>query len=273
MTTATTTEPGTGFTTHSVEADGFTVRYHEAGEGVPLVVLHGAGGPALSFALDLLAERFRVLLLEMPGFGEQPNDRHRSLAEMAATVDAVTAALGLDAYHLLGTSFGGAVATFLALEHPQRLVSLVLEAPATFREGETRPSPDLPPDEMRRMFRRNPERVPAWRPPDPAGMARSWPLVGRLLGALPHRDERVVARLAECQVRTLVVYGDCDGVIPPENGRTFKAAMPNCNFVLIHRAAHDAQADRPEAFADLVGDFLSRGWAFLLPEESTLINP
>lgn len=273
MTTATTTEPGTGFTRHAVEADGFTVRYHEAGEGIPLVVLHGGGGPAFSFALDLLAERFRVLLLEMPGFGEQPNDRHESLSEMAATVDAVTAALGLDAYHVLGTSFGGAVSTFLALEHPQRLLSVVLEAPATFREGETRPGPDLPLDELRRRFRRHPDRVPAWQPPNPAAMARLWPLVGRLLGPMPLRDEGIVARLAECQVRTLVVFGDCDGVIPPANGRTFKGAMPNCNYVLIHQAAHDAQADRPEAFADLVGDFLTRGWAFLLPEESTLINP
>jgi hypothetical protein len=41
----------------------------------------------------------------------------------------------------------------------------------------------------------------------------------------------------------------------------------------VHDAAHDIQGDRPEAFADVAGDFLARGWQFLLPEQSTLINP
>jgi hypothetical protein len=41
----------------------------------------------------------------------------------------------------------------------------------------------------------------------------------------------------------------------------------------VHQAAHDIEGDRPEAFADVVGDFLDRGWMFLVPEQSTLINP
>ncbi|WP_194238303.1 alpha/beta fold hydrolase [Streptomyces spongiae] len=271
--TTTPTVPGAAFTEHAVGADGFTIRYFEAGEGDALVVLHGAGGPVFSLALDTLADRYRVILFEMPGFGDQPNDRHQSLAEMAATIDAATRALGLEFYHLLGTSFGGAVATHLALDHSERLASLVLEAPATFRVGSTPPGPHLAPDEMRRMFRRHPERIPAWQPPDPSAAARVWPLVGRLLAETPEYDEQLVARLSTCQVRTLVVFGDYDGVTPPDNGRVFRRHMPNSHYVLVHDAAHDIQADRPESFADVVGDFLARGWQFALPEESTLINP
>lgn len=271
--TTSTTAPGTAFTERAVEADGFTIRYFEAGEGEPLVVLHGAGGPRFSLALDILANRFRVILFEMPGFGEEPNDRHQTLADMAATIDAATEALGLDTYHLLGTSFGGAVAVHVALDSPQRLATLVLEAPATFRIGSTPPGPNMSPDDMRRAFRRHPERVPAWELPDPAMMARLWPLTGRLIGPTPEYDEQLAGRLAECPVRTLVVFGDDDGITPAHNGRHFRRLMPNCSYVLVHQAAHDIQADRPEAFADLVGDFLARGWAFLLSEESTLINP
>src|SRR5262245_19772016 len=106
MTTAP-TAPAALFTEGAVEADGFTIRYFEAGEGDPLVVLHGAGGLQFSPALDLLAGRLRVILLEMPGFGDQPNDRHNSLAELAATIHLATRALGLDRFHLLGHSFGG----------------------------------------------------------------------------------------------------------------------------------------------------------------------
>lgn len=265
--------PGAAFTERAVEADGFTIRYFEAGDGEPLVVLHGAGGPRFSVALDTLASGRRVVLMEMPGFGEQPNDLHQTLADLAETVAEAVAAIGPRSYHLLGTSFGGAVAIHLALAHPDRVSSLVLEGPAAFRVGATPPDPSAPPEEMLRRFRRHPGRVPAFEPPDPQAMARTWPLVDRLLASTPEFDEQLAARLPECAVRSLVVFGDEDGVIPPSNGRSFRQLMPNCSYVLVHQAAHDVQADRAEAFADLVGEFLDRGWNFLLPEQPTLLNP
>jgi pimeloyl-ACP methyl ester carboxylesterase len=264
--------PGADFTEGTVEVQGFTVRYFEAGEGEPLAVLHGAGGPQFSRALDLLARQRRVVLLEMPGFGDQANDVHQEPAELAEAVADALAAIGVDRYHLLGTSFGGGIALHVALAHPDRVISLVLEAPAAFREGATSPAV-IPPEDMVRRFRVHPERVPAFTPPDPAVMARTWPLVERLLGSRPEFDQELADRLPEVAVRTLVLFGDRDGIIPAENGRTFRRLMPNCSYILVHDAAHDIQGDRPEAFAETAGDFLARGWQFLLPEQSTLINP
>jgi pimeloyl-ACP methyl ester carboxylesterase len=54
------------FTEQYVEADGFDIRYLSAGEGEPLVALHGAGGLRQSRAHALLAERYQVILLEAP---------------------------------------------------------------------------------------------------------------------------------------------------------------------------------------------------------------
>jgi pimeloyl-ACP methyl ester carboxylesterase len=264
--------PGADFTEGTVEVQGFTVRYFEAGEGEPLAVLHGAGGPQFSRALDLLARQRRVVLLEMPGFGDQANDVHQTPTELAEAVAEAFAAIGVDRYHLLGTSFGGGIALHVALAHPDRVISLVLEAPAAFREGATSPAA-IPPEDMVRRFRVHPERVPAFTPPDPAVMARTWPLVERLLGSRPEFDQELADRLPEVAVRTLVLFGDRDGIIPAENGRTFRRLMPNCSYILVHDAAHDIQGDRPEAFAETAGDFLARGWQFLLPEQSTLINP
>jgi pimeloyl-ACP methyl ester carboxylesterase len=265
--------PGAGFTEATVEVQGFTVRHFQAGEGGdPLAVLHGAGGARLSAALDLLAQQRRVILLEMPGFGDQPNDVHTTPAELAEAAAQAFAALGVERYHLLGTSFGGAIALHLALAHPDRVISLVLEAPAAFREGATSPA-DIPPEDMLRRFRTHPERVPAFTPPDPATMARTWPVVERLLASRPEFDQELAGQLPDVAVRTLVLFGDRDGVVPAENGRTYRRLMPNCSYVLVHDAAHDIQGDRAEAFADVVGDFLTRGWQFLLPEQSTLINP
>jgi pimeloyl-ACP methyl ester carboxylesterase len=113
--TAVSSAPGAAFAEHSVTADGFTIRYWQAGAGEPLVVLHGAGGPRFTVALDLLAADRRVILVELPGWGAEPNDRTQTLAELAGTVAAAVAAMGIERYHLLGTSLGGAVATRLAL--------------------------------------------------------------------------------------------------------------------------------------------------------------
>lgn len=272
MTTATTQVPGADFAEATVDIQGFMVRYHSAGTGEPVVVLHGAGGPRFTRALDLLARQRQVIVLEMPGFGQQVNDVHQTPGELAEAVAEAVALIGLERYHLLGTSFGGGIALHIALAHPDRVISLVLEAPAAFREGATSPA-DIPPQEMIARFRVHPERVPALTLPDPAAMARTWPLVERLLGNRPENDPELAERLPGMAIRTLVLFGDRDGVIPPHNGRTYRRLLPNCSFQLVHQAAHDIQGDRAEAFADVVSDFLARGWQFLLPEDSTLINP
>ena len=59
----------TAFREGYVDADGFTIRYLQAGEGAPLVHLHGAGGLRLTPAHELLARRYHVVAFEMPGFG------------------------------------------------------------------------------------------------------------------------------------------------------------------------------------------------------------
>src|SRR5437660_8786709 len=90
-----------------VDADGFSIRYMAAGEGIPLVHLHGAGGLRLNRGHDLLSKRHRVIAFEMPGFGASPeNTRTKSIAELGATMAVACARLGLAKYNLMGTSFG-----------------------------------------------------------------------------------------------------------------------------------------------------------------------
>ena len=102
---------GRAFREGFVEADGFRIRYCEAGQGAPLVHLHGAGGLRLNAAHDLLATRYRVIAIEMPGFGQSAeNIRTRTMPELAATIVKAADALGLDRFDLMGTSFGGKAA-------------------------------------------------------------------------------------------------------------------------------------------------------------------
>jgi pimeloyl-ACP methyl ester carboxylesterase len=160
--------PGAGFREGHVEADGFRIRYMEAGQGAPLVHLHGAGGLRLTPAHDLLARRFRVVAFEMPGFGLSPeNTKTRLMPELASTMAGATQALGLDTFNLMGTSFGGTTALWLAVQAPERVQALVLEAPAAIRpEGAEPPSGTL--EEMARRLYAHPERQPALPAVDPA---------------------------------------------------------------------------------------------------------
>src|SRR5579872_4754416 len=124
-----------------IEVDGFRIRYMAAGEGPPLVHLHGAGGLRLTPAHDLLCRKFRVLVFEMPGFGVSDNQRTRTMPELAATMAKAVEALGVDRFNLMGTSFGGKTALWLALQQPDRVLALILEAPAAIRpQGNVTPT-------------------------------------------------------------------------------------------------------------------------------------
>jgi pimeloyl-ACP methyl ester carboxylesterase len=245
------------------------VKTTERGAGAPVVVLHGAGGPPPAApALDLLATEFRLIEVTLTGWDDEPADHITSMADLASEVASIID----EPVHVLGTSLGGAVALHLALDHPEKLQSIVLESPAAFRVGATPPN-QLSPEQMVKAFRRHPEREPHMQPPDPAKMAKTWPVVERVLVSTPPYDEALVERMKSCAVRTLVLFGEFDGTIPVDNGRTYRRFLTNCSFQIVHDAAHDIQADRPEAFADVVSDFLRRGMAFLVPDKETLINP
>ena len=254
-----------------VEADGFRVRYVEAGDGPPLVHLHGAGGLRISPAHGLLARRYRVIAFEMPGFGASPeNTRTQDQAELARTMAQAASALGLDRFNLMGTSFGGRTALYLAAQAPERVAALVLESPAAIRPAGGR-APSGTPEQIARMLYAHPERVAALPPPDPAIQAQTARLVARLRG--PERDPELEARLADIATPTLVLFGTLDRVIPSQMGRHYKALLPNCNLVLVYDAGHAIGTDRPEAFVEVVGDFLERHEAFIISRSETLINP
>jgi pimeloyl-ACP methyl ester carboxylesterase len=70
-----------------------------------------------------------------------------------------------------------------------------------------------------------------------------------------------------------VVFGTLDRVMPPEMGRHYKALLPNCHLVFVYDAGHLIGAERPEAFAEVVGDFLERREAFVISRRETLIYP
>ena len=263
--------PGEAFREGHVAVDGVRIRYMEAGDGAPLLHLHGAGGLRLTRAHDLLSRRHRVVAFEMPGFGDSPeNTRTASMPDLASTMARAATALGLGPFDLMGTSFGAKAALWMAIQAPERVLALVLEAPAAIRpEGSELPAGT--PEEMARRLYAHPERLEAMPSPDPAVQAKNRALVLRLRG--PNRDGDLERRLPGLATPTLILFGTRDGIIPPEMGRVYRELLPNGHLVLVYDAAHAIGADRPEAFAEVVLDFLDRHEAFIISRAETVIHP
>ena len=167
----------------------------EAGQGTPLVHLHGAGGMRLTPGHDLLSRHYRVIAFEMPGFGQSPeNTRTRTMRELAATMAAAVATLGIDKFNLMGTSFGGKVALWLAVQQQERVRALVLEAPAAIRPAGYRAAFGLAGGDGAPALcapRTARARCP---PPDPAVQAKTRALVGASARTRPRRGSRNAMR-------------------------------------------------------------------------------
>ena len=259
-----TSAPDVGFREGFVEAQGFKIRYLEAGQGEPLVVLHGGGGLRHYASHDLLAQSRRVILFEAPGFGlSAANERSQSMAELALTMAEAVRNLGIERYDLQGTSFGGKLALWLALQVPEAIKALVLVSPAAIRKP---PSEGGPP---RLVLYAHPERVTPQVEHPPEVIAKQRALTGRIMG--PPRDAELESRMLGLNVPVLVIFGTLDDFLPSELARVYRELLPNCNTVFVYDAAHEVDADRPEAFVSLVNDFYNRREAFLVNAQSSAL--
>lgn len=254
-----------------VEADGFRIRYMVAGAGTPLVHLHGAGGLRLTRAHELLSERHRVYVFEMPGFGASAeNTRSGSVIDLATAMAAALAQLGIESCDMMGTSFGARVVLWLAIRHPALVRAIVLEGPGAIRPDGHQP-PSGTPQEIAQLIFAHPERAPSSPPLALNIREQQSALVRRLRG--PDRDPELEAQMHDVTVPVLVVFGTLDRVMPPQMGRFYKMLLPNCHLVFTYDAGHEVSTDRPEAFANVVGDFLREHEAFVISRRTTVIDP
>lgn len=119
------------------EVDGLRIRYAKRGAepGTPVLFIHGFGGDLDNwlFNLDAVAERLPVIALDLPGHGQSTVQLPgASLAALAGFVARFLEVIEVERVHAVGHSMGGAIASQLALDHPQRVASLSLICSAGF---------------------------------------------------------------------------------------------------------------------------------------------
>lgn len=276
-------------TSRHITVDGLKLRYHEAGSGPPLVLLHGSGPGVSGWAnfganLPVLAEHFRCLILDQPGFGasERPEVyQHNYLRIAADAVLGLLDRLELPTVHLLGNSMGGAVATLVALEHGRRIDRLVLMAPGGVGVNVLGPEPS---EGIRRLldFTGEPtrERVLAWlrtmvfdeavltdelvenrwaAAADPAAIAAIRDAYATFANPALAEPIPLWARLRALRNEVLLLWGRDDRVTPAEGALLPSRQLPNADLRLFGRCGHWVQIERKDAFERAVIDFLHSG--------------
>jgi len=255
-----------------VEVDGFRIRYWESGPPQPVgvaVMLEGMTW-GLSQLRGALAQKYRVIALELPGFGASPaNTRSQSVQELANTMAQATAQMVPETYTLIGTSFGANVALWQTLQSPDKVEALVLIAPTALLPA-AGPLAGTPEEMARRLFA-HPEKARGFASVAPAIVAKEQALAQRLTGG--RHDAEAECRLGEILCATLVLFGSEDKMVAPEAARIYRARIPNSNIAFVYDAGHLIEAERPEALVNAVSDFVELRETFIVGRQTGVINP
>jgi 2-hydroxy-6-oxonona-2,4-dienedioate hydrolase/4,5:9,10-diseco-3-hydroxy-5,9,17-trioxoandrosta-1(10),2-diene-4-oate hydrolase len=265
-----------------VDFNGLTIHYDEAGAGPALIFLHG-GGPGSSglntFSRNLaaLADRCRVIAIDLPGYGQSSKLRISEplWGYYAKVVAGFIDALGLGKAHLIGNSMGGAVSLKTALDFPQKVDRLVLASPV----GGYSPFQTPPTDGVRSM-------LTFYLPPGPSlerlrqfvtylvydpatvvdemleerlkqatdpGAAEFMPL---RLPNMPPIEELWRERLDRVHHETLIVSGREDRMNPIDQGLILMRQIPNARFLALPKCGHWVQWEKADDFNRAMAAFL-----------------
>ena len=111
-----------------IDVDRVPVAWREAGQGEVILFLHGLGLTRTSWDAQLedLSDRWRCVAWDMPGYGMSSAAEPLTFAAIADAAASLLDVLEVERAHVCGLSFGGQQALHLALDHPDRVASLVL---------------------------------------------------------------------------------------------------------------------------------------------------
>lgn len=254
-------------TTLSLANGAFNVRIWESGAGRPLLYLHGfEGHPGEAPFLERLAQRWRVIAPEAPGFGESGGiEQIDDILDLALFYRQLVEALELGEVDLIGHSLGGMFAAEFAAICPQHVRRLVLVSPfgLWLEEVEIPDFLAMSAGQLARATWHDPEAVAAQRSaangasPIAAAVRRASNLAaaGKFLWPIPDRGLR--KRLPLIGAPTLIVRGASDRLIPAPYGEAFARLIPNARLVVVPDAGHTPQAEQLDAFLAAVEPFLA----------------
>ena len=267
-----------------VNVDGMRVHYQEFGDPAnpPMILLHGYTASVYVWrtAAPMLADAgFHVIAPDLIGFGysEKPRQFEYSIAAQARMISRLMDRLGIGRAHLVGSSYGGAVALTLALDEPERVGKLVLSSAVCNDEPKSHPilrlaslplvgeliTPFVSDSKMflrKRMHNTlapanhhliDTDRIDSIRRPLLAADAHH----SLLATSRNWRAERIERDAHLIKPETLIIWGANDRVIPIASGRRLHKKIPEARMTVIRNCGHVPQEEKSEIFAGLISEF------------------
>ncbi|MDO9441933.1 MAG: alpha/beta hydrolase [Beijerinckiaceae bacterium] len=237
------------------------------GDGPPLMLLHPASGSAMIWEFQeqaLRASGFRVLAWSRRGYWKSQAYDKANAGVGSQDLLHLADALGLDAFHLVGSAAGGSIAMDFALSNPARLRSLIIaNNSAGVREGPIAEAAErIRPAGWAQMPVEFRELGPSYRAVDPVGAQRWLDLEHASLVGAEYRQKLAngvtEAALAGMQVPTLLITGDADLIAPPSIIRMLAAILPRSEICIAPEAGHSVYWEQPGFFNDAVARFARR---------------
>lgn len=237
----------------------------EYGDGQPVLLLHGGAGPQsmTGFAQRLAArEHAHVYVPYHPGFGGTTRpDWLQSIGALAEIYVALLDQLDLDNVTVVGNSIGGWIAAEMAIRGSARISNFILvSAVGIGVEGQTVADVfSLTLDELSKLSYHNPaafRRDPATlTDAEKRGLAANREALAVYGGKPPTNDPTLSKRLSQITAPTLVLWGESDGVVTPDYGRAYAAAIPTAEFQLLPNTGHVPQIETPDQLLTAVWNF------------------
>ena len=267
----------------SIAANGITIEYETMGDPAdpPMLLVHGLSGQLIDWDLELLARvagrgyyliRFdnrdvglstKMEAAPTPDYGAIRGGDFSSapylVGDMAADAAGLLAALGIDAAHVVGVSMGGMISQQLAIDFPDRVLSLCSIMSNTGDGKNGMPHPEAieilltPPPSTREQYVEH--EVEVWKVIGSPGFAFDEPKVraraaadfdrcfcpqggARQLAAILSSPDRTPG-LAGVHVPALVIHGAADVLIDPSGGEATAAAIPGATHMVIDGMGHN----------------------------------
>ncbi len=266
---------------------GVKINYYEAGQGLPIILLHGFGGCSYSWRhlAPALAQDHRVFSIDLKGYGlsAKPEDGKYAVSDQADIVTAFIRSQDLHDLVIMGHSMGGGVTlmTYLKVreDQPARVKSLVLidsagypqkmpwfvwlaKAPVLSSVGGKLISPRFGAYMVLRKCYYYKDRITD-------EQIDTYAYYGSLPGAreavvqtakqiVPADIDALIAQYRTINVPVLVIWGEEDEVVPLSVGKNFKRDIPNSELVILPKCGHMPPEEEPLATRRLVATFLER---------------
>jgi pimeloyl-ACP methyl ester carboxylesterase len=233
----------------------------QAGEGPPMLLLHGGAGPASMRPLLPFLGDYRCVLPAHPGFDETPRPAWlASICDLALCYLALLDVLGLRQVIVAGNSAGGWIAAEMAARRPSALNGIVLMnsvglAP-TQETGPIVNPMNLAPADLLKLSFADPGKAQAPTPEAVQQRLANQRVLNVYAGEPFMHDPALAGRLGSIAVPALVLCGSHDRIVMPAYGQAFAGMIPGAAFELVSEAGHLPQVEQPERVAAMLKSFV-----------------